>query len=407
MSNADSEAWERWRRVLAGERLPCAVVDLAALERNQDLLVERMGAAPITLRLASKSVRVPAVLRHLLERGGPRFRGLMTFAAAETALLADLGFTDLLLAYPVGRAADAASVAAVNVRGDTRAIVTVDSPEHVGLLAGAARDLGATVPLCIDLDLSWRPLRGRAHLGVRRSPIRGPAAARDLARRIADTEGVELVAVLAYEAQVAGIREHNPTSRGLDPIRRLIKRRSVPLARQRRRAVLDALRADGHQLEVVNGGGTGSVASTSADPSVTEVTAGSGFLCPHLFDHYAGLPLEPAAFFALSVTRRSDPDHVTCSGGGYVASGGAGPDRLPQAWLPPGLRPLELEGFGEVQTPFRLGRGAPPLALGDPVLCRHAKAGELAERFERVLLVRGEEIVDRVPTYRGLGGCYP
>jgi D-serine deaminase-like pyridoxal phosphate-dependent protein len=250
------------------------------------------------------------------------------------------------------------------------------------------------LPVAIDLDLSL-PLLGQ-HLGVRRSPIRDPAAALALARHIQARPGTVLRGLLAYEAQVAGIPDRVRGGALLDPIRGLIKRRSIPLARQRRAALLDAL----GPLPVVNGGGTGSLRSTGLDPSVSEVTAGSGFLCPHLFDGYEGLPLRPAAFFALSVCRRSDPGFVTCQGGGYPASGPGGADRSPLPWLPPGLRPLDLEGFGEVQTPLDTRACPVELELGDPVLCRHAKAGELADRFDELLLVRGERIVQRAPTLR-------
>ncbi len=255
-----------------------------------------------------------------------------------------------------------------------------------------------------DIDASLRV--GPAHLGVRRSPLRGADAALGVARHIRGAPGVELVGIMAYEAQVAGLPDHAPGHSLLDPVRRLIKRRSIALVADRRASVVAALRADGFELSFVNGGGTGSVASTSRDGVVTEVTIGSGFLCPTIFDHYDGLDLHPAAFFALPVVRRSDPDHVTCAGGGYVASGAAGPDRLPTVHLPRGLSPLGMEGWGEVQTPFRLGPRAPTLQLGDPVLARHAKAGELMERFASCLLVRGEAVVDEVPTYRGLGGCF-
>ncbi|MCB9727346.1 MAG: alanine racemase [Deltaproteobacteria bacterium] len=397
--------WERWRRVLRDEALPAAVLDLDAVDRNLAILLGHMGGAPITMRPASKSVRVPWLLRHILEAGQGRLRGLMTYAAGETELLADQGFDDLLLAYPVGRRADADRLARLAARGVT-VRVAIDHADHVRLLEAAAADAGTTLAVCIDVDVSWRPLGGRAHLGVRRSPIRSAADAVALGRHVAAAPHLRLDSVLAYEAQVAGIRERNPGSRHLDPVRRLIKARSVPLAASRRAEVVAALRADGHAIELVNGGGTGSVASTSRDPTVTELTAGSGLVCSHLFDGYRGLPLEPALWFALAVVRRSDPDHVTCGGGGYVASGPAGADRLPVVDLPPGLEPLPMEGFGEVQTPFRLGPGAPPLELGDPVLCRHAKAGELAERFSEYLIVRGEEIVDRAPTLRGQGGCF-
>jgi D-serine deaminase-like pyridoxal phosphate-dependent protein len=48
----------------------------------------------------------------------------------------------------------------------------------------------------------------------------------------------------------------------------------------------------------------------------------------------------------------------------------------------------------------------PPFAVGDRVWFRHAKAGELCERFASLHLVRGEEIVDEVPTYRGEGQTF-
>jgi D-serine deaminase-like pyridoxal phosphate-dependent protein len=93
------------------------------------------------------------------------------------------------------------------------------------------------------------------------------------------------------------------------------------------------------------------------------------------------------------------------SGGGYVASGSAGPDKLPRPVFPLGLALDAQEGAGEVQTPLRLARGT-ALRLGDAVLFRHAKAGELCERFAEIVVVEGERIIERVPTYRGLGGCF-
>jgi D-serine deaminase-like pyridoxal phosphate-dependent protein len=115
--------------------------------------------------------------------------------------------------------------------------------------------------------------------------------------------------------------------------------------------------------------------------------------------------LEPACFFALEVTRRPAPDLVTCLGGGYVASGATGPDKAPLPWLPRGLALLPMEMAGEVQTPLRVPRGT-SIALGDPVVFRHAKAGELAERFREYLLLEGGRVVERVPTYRGQGECF-
>jgi D-serine deaminase-like pyridoxal phosphate-dependent protein len=159
------------------------------------------------------------------------------------------------------------------------------------------------------------------------------------------------------------------------------------------------------RIPLFNGGGTGSAGWSAADPSLTEVAAGSGFLDSHLFDGFRGLTLKPAAFFALQVTRRPGPGLVTCQGGGFIASGPPGQDRLPVPWLPEGLGLLGLEGAGEVQTPLSVPPGL-AIDLGAPVLFRHAKAGELAEHFESYALIRGERVEARAPTYRGLGRCF-
>lgn len=77
--------------------------------------------------------------------------------------------------------------------------------------------------------------------------------------------------------------------------------------------------------------------------------------------------------------------------------------------MTPGWSLTGREGAGEVQTPLHRSRGAagaPDLGVGDRVWFRHGKAGEAMERFDRVHLVRGDEVVDVVPTYRGEGRTF-
>ena len=158
-------------------------------------------------------------------------------------------------------------------------------------------------------------------------------------------------------------------------------------------------------LDFVNGGGTGSLESTAADTSVTELTAGSGLVGPTLFDAYRRFSPEPALLFALPVVRRPGPGLATLFSGGYVASGTGTPDRLPRPWLPAGLRLVGTEGAGEVQTPVQ-GAAADTLAAGDRVWMRHAKAGELGERFREYHVLGADGQLTTVPTYRGEGKCF-
>jgi D-serine deaminase-like pyridoxal phosphate-dependent protein len=397
MGEGALDRWRRYRAVTAGEALPLALVDLDALEANARALAEPLRESGKTLRVATKSVRCPDLVRRVMEVASPVARGLMTYTATETAFWAGRGERDLLLAYPVARARDAALVAAANAGGATAAVV-VDCVEHLEVLAAAAREARARIPVVLDLDVSWRPLGPLVHVGVRRSPLREVKDVLALGRRAAATEGLSLHGVMAYEAQIAGLPDSSPAVRAM-------KAASGTDVEKARAAVAGALREAGLPAVLFNGGGTGSLAACAREATLTEVTVGSGFVDSHLFDGYRGLGLEPAAFFALQVVRRPGPGLVTCHGGGYIASGSAGPSRLPIPALPPGLSLLSLEGAGEVQTPLELGRGR-ELSLGDPVFFRHAKAGELAEHFEEYVLIRGDRIEGRAPTYRGLGKCF-
>jgi D-serine deaminase-like pyridoxal phosphate-dependent protein len=396
------DAWQRYRRALADRRLPAALVDLDALERNTERLLAPVRASGKRVRIATKSLRCPAVIARVVEQCGELACGLMTYTAEESAWWAAGGLPgarDLVLAYPTVRRADVEDLVAAN-RAALCAVV-IDDAAHVDALAPVARAAGVTVPCVIELDVAWQPIGG-VHVGVRRSPLRGAEAIVALARRVADTDGVRFHGMMAYDAHVAGLTDAGPFHRWQNGLRRAMKRAARGAIEAARAEVACALADAGLPCEMFNGGGTGSIAWSVADPTLTEITIGSGFIAPHLFDGYRGLELEPAALFALQVVRRPSAGVVTCHGGGYVASGDGGRDRLPLPILPAGSTLLALEGAGEVQTPVALARGI-ELQLGDPVLFRHAKGGELAEHFDRYLLVRGDRVVEEVPTWRGLG----
>jgi D-serine deaminase-like pyridoxal phosphate-dependent protein len=209
---------------------------------------------------------------------------------------------------------------------------------------------------------------------------------------------------MTYEGQVAGVPDEVPRRRLRSAAVRRVKSASVSQLRERRAETASALR-EVAELEFWNAGGSGSLETSAADPTVTEVTAGSGLLVSGLFDHYRSFDPLPAAYFGLRVTRRPSADVATVGGGGLVASGPPGKDRSPVPWAPPGLRLTGLEGAGEVQTPLT-GPGASALQVGELVWFRHAKAGEVAEHVAEAHLLSGSGIIDVVPTYRGSGNTW-
>jgi D-serine deaminase-like pyridoxal phosphate-dependent protein len=375
---------------------PLAVLDLTAFRANAADLVRRAAGKPI--RVASKSVRCRAVLRQVLAM--PGYHGILGYTLAEALWLAE-EFDDVVVGYPT---VEAAALRQLGVQAESAGRITlmVDGIEQLDYIDGViAPDQRETLRLCIDLDASLRGLGGRIHLGTRRSPVHAPADAVRLARIIADRPGFRLVGMMAYEGQVAGVG-NQPAGR---PVRgaavRAMQSISVRELIERRQAVVAAVSAV-QPLEFVNGGGTGSLETTSSEGSITELAAGSGLYGPGLFDSYRSFTPAPAALFALGVSRRPAPDIVTVTGGGWIASGPIGADRPPIPTFPPGLSLLASEGAGEVQTPLR-GDAAGGLRIGDRVWFRHAKAGELAEHVNELHFVADDAIVETAPTYRGEG----
>ncbi|MGH2515858.1 MAG: amino acid deaminase/aldolase [Ktedonobacterales bacterium] len=379
--------------------MPFAYLDLDLLQRNIHAVVARTGDKRV--RVASKSVRSVAVLRRILN-ADPTFQGVMCFTAREAAYLASLGFDDLLLGYPTWHDDDIAAVARA-VAGGSQITLMVDSIAHIERIEAVARRHGVRLPLCVDLDMTL-DLPG-LHFGVWRSPLRSAAQARPVVERILASRDVTLDGIMGYEAQIAGVGDNVPGHALKNLLVRQLQRRSVREVALRRAGLAALVASLGASLRFVNGGGTGSIASTREEPAVTEITVGSGFYSPGLFDNYRGFRYQPAAGFAIEIVRQPAPSIYTCLGGGYVASGAAGPDKLPRVHLPRGARLLPLEGAGEVQTPIQY-RGPIQLSPGDPILLRHSKAGELCERFNTLLLVSRGAVVDEIPTYRGDGHCF-
>ncbi|SCE64975.1 D-serine deaminase, pyridoxal phosphate-dependent [Micromonospora viridifaciens] len=376
------------------------MVDLAAFDANADALVSRAAGKP--LRVASKSVRARDLLSRVLAR--PGWRGVMAFTLPEAIWLARTGISDnVLVAYPT---ADRGALAELAADPALAAAVTlmVDDPGQLDLV-DAVCPPGRRPPLrvCLDLDASWRPLGGRVHLGVRRSPVHSAGAAGTFAAAVAGRPGFRLVGLMSYEAQIAGLGDAPPGQAVRGAAIRVAQRGSYRELLDRRAAAVAAVREHA-DLEFVNGGGTGSVAATSADPRSPRSPPARAVRADAL-RRVPCLAPTPAAFFACAVVRRPAPGLATVLGGGWIASGAAGASRLPRPWLPAGLRLLGAEGAGEVQTPVT-GAVATTLRVGDRVWFRHAKAGELCERVNELHLVDGDEVVATVPTYRGEGRAF-
>ncbi len=378
---------------------PLFVVDVDAFDANAADLVGRAAGKPV--RVASKSLRVPALIRRALAHDG--FHGVLSYTLAEALWLEEQGIPgddqgDIVVAYPtVDRAALATLI--VSPRAASRITLMIDDVAHLDVVDGLRASTAVPVRVAIDIDAGL--VVGGRHVGPKRSPLYDASQVVALARTVVERPGFVLAGVMTYEGQVAGVPDAVPHQRARSLVVRRLKDASVSQLRARRAGIADALRGV-TEVGFWNAGGSGSLETSTADPVVTELTAGSGLLGPTLFDHYQAFAPRPASFFGLPVTRRPAPDVATVHGGGLVASGVGAADRLPVPWAPAGLHLTGLEGAGEVQTPLT-GHPAALLRVGDLVWFRHAKSGEPFEHTTTVHLLAGDRITEQVPTYRGHG----
>ena len=388
--------------LLERESFPAMIVNLDCLDENINNISKNIDNYDKKVRIATKSIRVPDIIKYIQKKGGSNFGGLMCYSMEEAQFLATLEFDDFLIAYPTFSFNDIEIFFSLTQSGKN-VVLMVDCADHVKAIekfwTRFRSDNNYKARICIDVDMSYKP--AGLHLGVYRSPIRSFEQFKDLFDMIRKLENIEISGIMGYEAQIAGMGEKNPFSPMLNPAKKIIKHLSVRDVYKKRLEIHQYLRDEKFELDFYNGGGSGSLLSTAREPWITEVTVGSGFLQSHLFDYYKDNSSVPALSFALQVTRKPEPGYYTCKSGGFIASGQSSQDKLPIPFQPPGMKMVGNEGFGEVQTPVHY-TGKEEIQLGDPLFFRPAKAGEIAEHFREYILVRKNEVIDKIPTYRGL-----
>ncbi len=386
-----------YKNLIAGRNLPCAVLDLDMFYENADAIIYKAGTKKI--RIASKSIRCTKALQFLMERH-EKFTGIMTYSGEETHFLADKGFDDFLLGYPIVNKAIIERLC-IQIKSGKQICFMTDSLFHLKILEETGKKINCIIPVCIDYDLSDDYLF--LHFGVRRSGIKNLQSLKLYLSELKKSEHIRLDGLMGYEAQVAGIGDTTFGKGIKSNLVQLLKKKAIENSARKRAEAVKFLRNEGYSLRFINGGGTGSIDSTCQEESVTEVTVGSGFFNGHLFDNYANFKFQPALFFALEIVRKPSDRVFTCFGGGYIGSGATGIEKMPKIYLPEGGFLDKNEGAGEVQTPVVYKKITEPLNIGDPIFFRHSKSGEICERFNEIITVSDGRDLQSIPTYRGEG----
>ncbi len=382
--------YDDFKKALSGDSSSKLILDLKAFHQNMDWVLKNAGDKKI--RIATKSIRSSEILKKILNHS-PLFQGLMTFTLEESLWLRDLGFKDILLGYP---SVDTIQLEKLALSPQEITLMT-DRPEHLEMLEQIAKKNQSYFSICVDFDLSM-DLPG-LRFGVYRSWIHNEKRLHTFLDTLKKCSHLKLEAVMGYEAQIAGVGDLKK------PLIKTLKALSVPQLRKRRAKFLQIIQSYGHNIKIINGGGTGSLNSTNQEQCISEITVGSAFYAPVLFDYYEDFKLKPALFFTSPIVRFPDSGILTVLGTGHIASGELSAIKQPLPWLPTGLHFLKHEGAGEVQSPLHYS-GPLDLKIGDPVIFRHAKAGEICERFNHIQVIQDSKIIEKVETYRGMGKSF-
>ena len=390
--------WQDYHPLFRSAQKPFAFVDLDAFDANLQHLMARSGGLPV--RVATKSVSCVDLMRRIAEQAA--ISRWMCFSAAEAVWLSEQGFDNLLVAYPILQPDDVRAVCR-RIKAGSHIILMTDCTEHLDALNALAQSEGCVLPVAVDIDVStdWPGL----HFGVYRSPIKQAGQLRRYLVHLKQQPALRLAGAMTYDAQIAGLGDADPHKPA--PYNRLVawlKQRSQPKIDAWRTEAAAVFRQENMVPDFFNGGGTGSLEEQNKGV-VTEVTFGSGLYSPALFDGYSGFRHRAAAGFVAELVRHPSEGVYTALGGGYIASGSPGWAKVPAVVYPPGARLIKDEGAGEVQTPLRV---ASPLNWPHDnfAVFRHAKAGELCERFNELVLLQGGRQVGSAATYRGAGKCF-
>ena len=226
---------------------PRIVVDRSILGANIRRMADRAAAAGVALRPHVKTHKMPQIARLAVEAGAV---GVQVAKLGEAEVMADVGFDDILVAYPIVGTVKLDRLTAL--AGRARVTVSLDSLVAARGISQAMHDRGTTCRLLVEVDT------GLHRIGVQ------PSEALALGRQIAELPSVELAGVLTHEGHIytaaANVVEMERMTQ--DACRTVLE-------------IAAQMRASGLPAPVVSVGSSGTARFGMAVPGITEVRPGT------------------------------------------------------------------------------------------------------------------------------------
>ena len=336
---------------------PALIVDKAIYDKNAESMASLLADSRVKLRPHYKSHKCSAIAHEQIKRGAIG----ITCAKLDEALdLADSGINDILIANQIVGSDKISRL--VNLAKACRLTVCVDDRQNAADIEKAAAAVDATVHCLIEYEI-----------GMERCGLSDMEAVGDLADYIAECPHLVFDGIQAYAGHVS----HMVT---------LEERASHTEANtQKLRTLLSYLEGRGIKVGVLSGGSTGTSVIKTRQNLYTELQAGSYLFMDATYGEL-GLPFSSSLFILTTVVSVSDRLAVVDAG---VKS--CGMDQgMP---VPVGLSVSHIVASEEH---LQLHNPSKKLRVGDRILLIPAHCCSTVNLHDRIYLVDGENVVDRL-----------
>ncbi|CAN8096965.1 unnamed protein product [Discula destructiva] len=233
---------------------PSMLVDLDLMKRNITTLFSSLLPTGVRIRPHLKTTKSAVLARRLQAAGAT---GACVAKLSEAEVIAGLGFDDLLITCVIVGSHKVARLVELVRAHPGKLRIVVDDAEAASAIDAALENSagvgsGEKLATLIDLDV-----------GLHRTGVQPGEPARALARHVAGLKHLQLMGVQGYEGHVQHVH-------GVEARRAMCLESMAVLT-----GTAEALRADGHRIDVVTTGGTGTAEFCAAVDGVTEVQPGS------------------------------------------------------------------------------------------------------------------------------------
>jgi len=291
---------------------PHLFIDGTKMNRNIEKMAGIARERRVKLRPHVKTHKIPAIAGRQLESGAA---GITVAKVSEAEVMADGGIRDIFIAYPL--VTDSKIRRAIRLsRGGVRVVVGVDSLEGGRRLSRVAALEDRELEVRLEVDTGLR------RTGV---PLDGAV---ELAAGIVSLENLRLSGIYTYRGAV--LEDGVPT---LD-----LKRAGLEEG-ELMASLAEGMRDRGLEVEDVSLGSTPTAEYAGEVEGVTEIRPGTYVFYDRMQARLGACSLEEcAATVVATVVSRPHEDLAIIDGGSKTFA----------TDVPPGTRPLSLEGFGHV-----------------------------------------------------------